>query len=320
MSIIRIPGHSGVPISVDVVGSGPLVVLVHGFPELGHSWRHQVPALTQAGYSVAVLDCRGYGLSGQPQEVDAYAMEAICGDVACVIDALEQGGAAVVVGHDWGAPIAWNTALLHPDVVRAVAGLSVPHLPMGEASFLQMARAMFTAQDRFFYIVYFQDEGVAEAELEADVAGTLRRLYWAWSGEAPDGTFNTRKPAASRLFDGLPDPGHLPGFLTAQDFAFYEAEFRRTGFRGALNRYRNFERDHAFLRALPSQVIAQPAMFIAGRRDPALTMFPFDAVAAMQAGFTDLRRVTLLDGVGHWVQQEAPDAVNAALLDWLRGL
>jgi pimeloyl-ACP methyl ester carboxylesterase len=296
------------------------VVLVHGFPELAHSWRHQVGALTAAGYRVAALDCRGYGGSEHPEPASAYAMEAMCADVAAVIGALSPGVPAVVVGHDWGAPIAWNTALIYKDKVRAVAGLSVPHLPMGEASFLQVARAMFTANNRFFYIVYFQDEGVAEAELEADIPATLRRLYWAWSGEAPHGAFHNNKPASARLFDGLPDPGFLPSFLTPEDFATYEAAFRQTGFRGALNRYRNFDRDHAFLRALPSQVITQPAMFIAGRKDPALTMFPFDAVAAMQAGFTDLRVVTLIDGVGHWVQQEAPDMVNTALLGWLAGL
>jgi pimeloyl-ACP methyl ester carboxylesterase len=315
-----VSGVGGVSLRVAVKGEGPLVVFVHGFPESWYSWRHQIAALAEAGYTAAAMDVRGYGGSGKPEAIEAYDMETLAGDVAAVIDALGQGEPAVIVGHDWGAPIVWNTALVQADKVRAVAGLSVPHLPVGPMHFLDMAKAMFTAQGKFFYIVYFQEPGVAEAELERDVSTTMAKFAWVWSGDAPDGTIDMSKPVDADLMSDITLPDTMPGWYTDADHAYYVTQFEASGFRGPLNRYRNFPRDHAFLRALPSQKITQPALFIGGTRDGAIRMFPFDAVEMMKPNFADLRSVQMLEGIGHWTQQEAPEAVNAALLEWLGGL
>ncbi len=315
-----VSGVGGVPLRVAVMGEGPLVVFVHGFPESWYSWRHQIDAMAGAGYTAAAMDVRGYGGSGKPDAIQAYDMETLTGDVAAVIDALGQGEPAVIVGHDWGAPIVWNTALVHADKVRAVAGLSVPHLPVGEMNALDMFKALFTAQGKFFYIVYFQEPGVAEAELERDIETTMAKFAWVWSGDAPDGTIDMNKPVEADLLSDVTLPETMPAWYTPADHAYYVSQFEESGFRGPLNRYRNFPRDHAYLTDLPSQVIGQPALFIGGTRDGAIAMFPFDAVEMMKVNFTDLRAAHMLDGIGHWTQQEAPEAVNAALLEWLGGL
>lgn len=320
ISFRNVEGVDGVPLRVAVKGEGPLVVFVHGFPESWYSWRHQIEAVANAGYTAAAMDVRGYGGSGKPEAIEAYDMEMLAGDVAAVIDALGGGQPAVIVGHDWGAPIVWNTSLVHPDRVRAVAGLSVPHLPVGERNALEMFNAVFTANGRFFYIIYFQEPGVAEAELERDVSTTMAKFAWSWSGTAPEGTFRTDKPVNADLMSDVVLPEQMPAWYSDADHAYYVSQFEASGFRGPLNRYRNFPRDHAFLSALPSQVIEQPALFIGGTRDGAIRMFPFDAIEAMKANFTDLRSAHMLDGIGHWTQQEAPELVNAALLDWLGNL
>ena len=314
-----VEGVGNVPLHVVTQGSGPLVLFVHGFPETSYSWRHQMEPVARAGFRAAAMDVRGYGRSGQPEAVEAYDMATMTGDVAAVIDALGDGS-AIIVGHDWGAPIVWNTALLHPGRVRAVCGMSIPHLPVGEHTMLDIADMMFTQQGRFFYIAYFQEPGRAEAELERDPATTIRKLYWAWSGDAPKGTFHTNKPVDADMLSDIQPPDQLPEWISEADIAIYASSFEASGFRGALNRYRNFRRDHELLRALPSQVIRQPAMFMGGVVDPALRMFPFDPVEAMAPNFSDLRGSRLLDGIGHWIQQEAPDTVNDALLEFLSGI
>lgn len=310
----------GIELRAAVAGSGPLVIMVHGFPESWYSWRHQIGPVAEAGYTVAAIDVRGYGGSAKPEAVDAYTLERITADVAGVADAL-GGGRAILMGHDWGAPIVWNTALLYPEKITAVAGLSVPYLPQGEFAFIDVVRKIFTERGRFFYQVYFQDEGVAEAELEADVRGALRRFVYAISGDAPDGTWPLDKPHGAALLDRLPDPDPFPAWLTEADIDYYTAEFERSGFRGPLNRYRNHHRDHAFLRPRAATPIAQPSLFIGGTRDLAMKMLPgADMVAMMKPNLTGLRSAHMLEGIGHWTQQEAPEEVTRLLLDWLAGL
>ncbi|WP_341197545.1 alpha/beta hydrolase [Hyphomonas chukchiensis] len=312
---------NGVKIRVAVAGDGPLVVLVHGFPESWYSWRHQIKALSEAGYRVAALDVRGYGGSDRPQPVEAYDMESLTGDAAGVAKALSPGEKAVVVGHDWGAPIAWNTARLHADTFRAVAGLSVPYIPPGEIVFIDAVRAFFTARGLFFYQVYFQDQGPPEAELENDPAETIRKFYYAISGDAPEGTWPTDKKHGDTLLHRLPEPPMPLPWLSEEDVAYYDSQFRQSGFRGPLNRYRNWHRDHAFLTGHPALMsIAQPSLYIGGTRDLVLKMSPGDMLAAMKASLGDLRGATLLEGCGHWTQQERPEEVNKLLLDWLGGL
>ncbi|MEM5517724.1 alpha/beta hydrolase [Henriciella sp. AS95] len=310
----------GINIRVAVEGDGPLVLFVHGFPESWYSWRHQMKALSAAGFTAAAMDVRGYGGSDKPEPVEAYDMQSIASDVAAVARALQPDGPAVVVGHDWGAPIAWNSALLHPDQFKAVAGLSVPYMPQGEIVQLDAAREFFRGRDLFFYQLYFQEEGVAEAELEADPAATIRRFYYAISGDAPDGTWPTDKKFNDTLLHRLPEPDMPLPWLDEDDVEYYASQFRESGFRGPLNRYRNSHRDNAYLRASGDQVIHQPSLFIGGTKDLVLKMAPFDMVETMKRYLSDLRGAYMLDGCGHWTQQECPDEVNALLIDWLARL
>lgn len=318
---LRLIETNGIRLRVALAGDGPLVILVHGFPESWYSWRHQIEALSMAGYRVAAPDVRGYGESDRPHAVEAYDMESLTGDIAGLVDALSPNDPAVVVGHDWGAPIAWNTARLHAGKFRAVAGLSVPYIPPGDVVFIDAARALFTDRGLFFYQIYFQDEGPPEAELEADPAEAIRKFYYAISGDAPAGTWPIDKKHGDTLLHRLPEPDMPLPWLSEEDVAYYDAQFRKSGFRGPLNRYRNWHRDHAYLSAHPSSpIIAQPSLYIGGTEDLVLKMFPGDMIAAMKESLADLRGAELLDGCGHWTQQERPVEVSERLLSWLAEL
>ena len=318
---LRLIETNGIRLRVALAGDGPLVILVHGFPESWYSWRHQIEALSIAGYRVAAPDVRGYGESDRPHAVEAYDMESLTGDIAGLVDALSPNDPAVVVGHDWGAPIAWNTARLHAGKFRAVAGLSVPYIPPGDVVFIDAARALFTDRGLFFYQIYFQDEGPPEAELEADPAEAIRKFYYAISGDAPAGTWPIDKKHGDTLLHRLPEPDMPLPWLSEEDVAYYDAQFRKSGFRGPLNRYRNWHRDHAYLSAHPSSpIIAQPSLYIGGTEDLVLKMFPGDMIAAMKESLADLRGAELLDGCGHWTQQERPVEVSDRLLSWLAKL
>jgi pimeloyl-ACP methyl ester carboxylesterase len=311
----------GMRLAAYLDGAGPLALMVHGFPESAYSWRHQMGPIAAAGFTACAIDVRGYGASGAPHPVDAYDMQAMVGDLVGVIDALSPEAPAVLIGHDWGAPMVWNTALIRPDRVRAVAGLSVPYLGPPTMPALDLYRAFFTARGMFFYQVYFQDEGVAEAELEADVRAGLRRFWYAISGDAPDGTWPKDKRHGDTLLHRLPDPDPFPAWMSRADEDFYVGQFARSGFRGPLNRYRTSARDFAYLSGFADRKITQPALFIGGERDLVLKMFPGMDWQAMMRSFTPgLRGLHLLEGCGHWTQQERPAEVTSLLLDWLNGL
>jgi epoxide hydrolase A/B len=307
-----------VRLRVAVAGTGPLVVLIHGFPESWYSWRHQIPALANAGYRVAVPDVRGYGGSDKPPAIEAYALKEMCADIDALIDAL-GARQAIVIGHDWGAAITYGTALLHPHRVAALAALSVPHLGRGSMPSVELFRKIY--KDRFFYQLYIQEPGVAEAELEADVRTSLRKLYYSVSGEARKAPVSIPNSARTRWLEGLVDPDPLPAWLSEADLDYCTEQFRLSGFRGPLNRYRNSERDFAELAPFHGKKIGQPAAFLAGSLDAVLRMIPgVDMVELMRAQFTDLRTVKVFGDAGHWLQQERPAEVNAALLGFLGNL
>jgi pimeloyl-ACP methyl ester carboxylesterase len=295
--------------------------MVHGFPESWYSWRHQMMPIAQAGFTACAIDVRGYGGSDKPHPVEAYAMERMVADVVGVIEALSPDKRAILIGHDWGAPIVWNSALVRPDRVRAVCGLSVPHMGVPTRPFTDIFDEVFTQKNRFFYQAYFQKEGVAESEAEKSVRDFLRKFYYAISGDAPDGTWPTNKTADAALLQGLVDPDPFPAWLTPADLDYYVGEFERSGLRGPINRYRNHQRDFAYLQQFQGRKIEQPALFIGGTRDPVLTMFGrIDLVPMMRAQIPDLRGADVLDGCGHWTQQERPKEVNERLLRWLKAL
>ncbi len=304
-----------------VEGEGPLVVMVHGFPESWYSWRHQIGPVAQAGYQVAAIDVRGYGGSDRPKDVAAYSMQELTGDVAGVAEALAPGGKAILIGHDWGAPIVWNTALTRPDVISAVAGLSVPYTGVPTRPFTEIFTEAFTSKGHFFYQAWFQDVGPPAAEAEADVRDFLRKFYFGISGDAPDGTWPVKKHGAT-LLEGMVDPGVFQAWMTDADLDYYVAEFENSGFFGPISRYRNHERDFEWLQAFKDRKIEQPSLLIGGDRDPAFNGFGRipDPSALMRQHVTDLRGSHVLPGVGHWTQQERPAEVTAILLDWLKGL
>jgi pimeloyl-ACP methyl ester carboxylesterase len=308
------------------VGEGPLVLFVHGFPESWYSWRHQLGAVADAGFRAVALDVRGYGRSSAPGPVDAYRMTQHVADNLTVVAAL-GAERAVVVGHDWGAPIAWTSALLRPDVFHAVAGLSVPYAPRGSTRPTEAFAAM--GGDEEFYISYFQEPGRAEAEIEQDVRRWLLGMYYSASGDAPPMVPGTGSMATvargGRMRDRFHFPGGddsgatMPAWMSAEDLDVYSAEFERTGFAGALNRYRNVDRDWEDLAFVAGRPITVPSLFVGGEKDGP-TIWGQAAIARYPTSLPALHASVILPGCGHWVQQERPAETNAALLGFLRAL
>ncbi len=307
----------GMRLRVAEQGSGPLVLLCHGFPELWCSWRSQLAALAAGGFRAVAPDMRGYGGSDAPAEIDRYTMLHLVGDMVGLVKALGETE-AVIVGHDWGAPVAWNAAMLRPDLFRAVVGMSVPFTSPGPVELLAALRSQGIHD---FYMQYFQEPGVAEAELEADVAATIRRVHYSGSGDGPDRVAFGRLQLGQGFLGNTVEPATLPAWLTAQDIAEYAAEFGRTGFRGGLNWYRNLARSWELLAPWRGAIVRQPSLFIAGERDDVLK-FPNARVNIERFAKTlpGLRGCHLLPGCGHWVQRERAADVNRLLLDFLRGL
>jgi len=305
----------GAALNVVDVGEGPLVVLSHGFPELSYSWRHQVRALADAGYRVLAPDQRGYGRSSRPDRVEDYDITSLTGDLLALVDDVGEER-AVFVGHDWGAMLVWHLALLAPERVAGVVGMSVPFLPRAPMPPIQLLRQVLG--DSWFYIVYFQEPGVADADLGRDPATTMRRLLAATmpeDGAAPD---PTAMAADGRGFvDRIPEPDGLPAWLTEAELDHYVTEFSRTGFTGPLNWYRNFDRNWELTPHLANAHVEVPSLFIGGSRDPVLVMSP---PANSEPWLDDHRGTVLVPGAGHWVQQESPPEVNRALLEFFHGL
>jgi epoxide hydrolase A/B len=317
VNFIRVQ-NGPIDLNVAVAGGGPLILCVHGFPELWYSWRHQIAYFSQQGYTVAALDVRGYGRSSKPHAIASYSIRNLASDVAAAIDQLGNG-TAILFGHDWGAPIVWNTALIYPSKVKAVAGLSVPYIPRGPVPFIEMAKAMY--KDRFFYQLYFQKEDAAEAEIEADIFASLRKIYFAISGAAPLNKWIEDKPADAKLLDGMIDPQPFPDWMSKKDLQVYFEAFRAGGFRGPLNRYRAQNIDFEEMAPFAGKPVTQPSYFVAGERDAVRSFVPgIDLYANPGSACTDFRGSVILPGIGHWVQQEAPAETNAALQGFLKVL
>jgi len=295
-------------------GAGPPVILSHGFPELAYSWRHQVPALAAAGHHVLAPDQRGYGRSSAPAEIEAYDIEHLTGDLIALLDSVgaEKG---IFVGHDWGSMVVWQTALLHPDRVAGVCGMSVPFSPRPPVPPTQIWKQIFA--DTFFYILYFQQPGVADAELGSDAARTMRRLLCGTRTDQGSQTIQQSANDGRGFVDRFPEPDGLPDWLSQEELDFYVSEFTRTGFTGGLNWYRNFDRNWELTPQLEGAKVVAPSLFIGGTLDPVLTMAP---PGRNDEWLSDHRGNVLVDDAGHWVQQEKPDEVNAALLRFIDGI
>ena len=308
---------NGIRMHIAEQGSGPLVILCHGFPESSYSWRHQISALARGGFHAVAPDMRGYGRTDRPEAIEKYTILHLVGDMIGLMEALGEE-TAVIAGHDWGAPVAWHTALLRPDRIRGVIGLSVPHLPRGPISPLAGLRAVAGEN---FYMVYFQQPGVAEAELERDPRATMRRLLYTASGDAPVREGQVVGNAAGGLLPNTLDLETLPAWLTEADIDFYTGEFERSGFRGGLNWYRNLDRNWELTAAWQGAKLMPPALYIAGDRDLVVAFPGFrDSIAGQQAFVPNLRRTIMLPGCGHWTQQERAAQVNTAMIEFLRSL
>jgi pimeloyl-ACP methyl ester carboxylesterase len=300
-------------------GEGPLVVLCHGFPELWYSWRHQLTALAEAGYHAVAPDQRGYGHSDRPKAIEGYHVFELTADVVGLVDALGKER-AVIVGHDWGAAVAWHCALLRPDVFSAVVLLSVPYLQRSWADPRPTEQMERLAGEGHFYQLYFQEPGKAEAELEADVRKSMRMLLYSASGDpSPEKRWRFLFNKSETFLDTGVVPECLPEWLTEADLDFFVSEFERTGFRGGLNWYRNIDALWELTPFLSGAEIRQPSLFIAGALDAVIAMYR-PAFEGLEQTMPGLEKKVLLPGAGHWIQQERPAEVNELLLQFLAGL
>lgn len=310
---------NGVDLQVTSAGdpSGPCVILSHGFPESAYSWRHQIPVLAAAGYHVLAPDQRGYGFSSSPKDIAAYGIQHLTGDLVSLLDATGHDD-AVFVGHDWGAMVVWEAARLHPQRVSAVVGVSVPFTAW-PARPTDIMKAMWV--DRFFYILYFQHVGPPERELEANVRRTMHNILWGASGEMYRG-MPTEFPAmeGTGFLDMFTDiPEHLPTWLAESDLDYYVKQFENSGFFGPVSWYRNLDANYEILKDLSADLVSMPSYFIGGEKDGVIAGRP-EYVDGMNGLLPKYRGKTMIPGAGHWTQQEAPEAFNAALLGFLASL
>lgn len=311
---------NGIRIHIAEQGTGPLVVLIHGFPELWYNYRHQISALAAAGYHAVAPDMRGYGQTTAPPRVEDYTQLHFAGDIAGLIRAIGPEP-AVVIGHDWGAPVAFNTANLRPDLVRAVVLLSVPFSPRGEGNVPpteSMKRRM--PEGMQFYQTYFQTPGVAEKEMEADPRRTMRMLLYSLSGGIPkEHKWKYIFGMNQKALDGCTDPKQLPKWLSEEDLDYFTKEFTRTGFRGGLNWYRTQDLFWAQTGFLTGKKLMQPTLYIGGE-DDAVVEFARAGVDNLEKNVPNLWKKVLLPGVGHWTEQEAPSEVNRLVIEFLKQL
>lgn len=302
---------NGVELHVVEEGTGFPVIFSHGFPELAYSWRHQIPAVAAAGYRAVAPDQRGYGRSSKPERIEDYDIRHLSDDLIALLDDLGEQR-AVFVGHDWGSMVVWQTALLHPDRVAGVCGMSVPFTPRPSIPPTERMRAVFAGS--FFYILYFQEPGVADADLGADPTKTMRRLLAGLRVDEDSQAIGMSTDDDRGFIDRVPEPKKRPDWLSQDELDFYIGEFRRTGFTGGLNWYRNFDRNWEITPELAGARVEVPSFFVSGALDPVLLTTP---VSVQDEWLADHRGTVLVEDAGHWVQQENPDEVNTALLGFL---
>ena len=299
--------------------SGPLVLLVHGWPESWYSWRHQLTGLAAAGYRVVAPDMRGYGGTDAPPEVDDYNMTHLTGDMVGILDALGEE-TATIVGHDWGAPVAQYSALTYPERFTSLVMMSVPYRGRGDSNPMEGMRAQFG--DNFYYILYHNEEGgVAEQEYDSDPRGLLSRLYLSPGSPREPAEVTDPLRSAGGWIPRLGAPKGLPDWLTQEDLDYVVGQFETAGFRGGVNYYRNFERNWELSGEREDLTIKVPSLFLAGAQDVVIRGASQEMLEGMMSPLIpDLRGVVLVPEMGHWIQQEDPQATNDAVLEFLRGL
>ena len=310
---------NGIRMHLAEQGEGPLIILCHGFPESWYSWRHQIPVLAKAGYHVVVPDQRGYGKTDKPQAIDEYNLFKLAGDIVGVVQALGETE-AIIIGHDWGAPVAWTCSLLRPDLFKRLVLLSVPYSPRqaGSTPPIAGAKAGGEKSGRVFYQVTFQDPKRSEEIFDQNPRGFLTAALIGASGDAPpESRWNPwSDPAERRSAPAPSEPLQLPAWLTEADLDFYTHQFEETGFRGGFNWYRNIDFNWLHTGFLIDAKISQPTLFVAGEHDGVLK-FAGGAVERLEQNVPRLSKKVILPGKGHWIQQEAPEEVNRLILEFL---
>jgi len=311
MSSSRTISANGIEFFLREQGEGPLVVLCHGWPEFSYSWRHQIPAIAAAGFHVVAPDMRGFGRTTAPADIGAYSIFDNVGDIVALVTALGESQ-AVVIGHDWGAPVAWHCAMFRPDMFTRVAGLSVPPPFRGRGRPLDLLREGGITD---FYWQYFQEPGAAEAEFERDVDLTMRTVLGRGISES-----SHLHIQAGKGFLGNLDPTRpLPDWLSEADIKYFADAYRKSGFRGGLNWYRNLDRNWELTAPWQDAKIHQPSLFIAGSKDSVITgLIGARRVNELERVLPNLKGKIIVDGASHWIQQERPDEVNAALIAFLK--
>jgi len=306
---------NGIEMHVAECGDGPLVLMCHGWPELWYSWRHQLRALGAAGFRAVAPDMRGFGATTAPDDAGAYTIFHNVGDMVALVGALGHTR-ALIVGHDWGAPVAWHCALMRPDLFPAVVGMSVPHRRRGPRPPLETLRRGGKAD---YYYFYFQDPA-AEEEFSRDPRYTISRILYIGAGDTPREDRMSLYVDRAQGFLGAARPA-VPAlaWVSAADLDVFGEAYRRSGFRGGLNWYRNIDRNWELAAPLDGAKIAQPALFVAGSLDAIITgSLGRYALEELDNVVPRLEGKMLIDGAGHWVQQERPDEVNAALISFAR--
>ena len=313
---------NGITMRLAHAGQGPLVLLIHGWPESWYSWRHQLRALAEAGYHAVAPDMRGYGGTSAPAEPEAYRIDHLAKDVVGIIDHFEQE-TATIVGHDWGAMVVWYTALLHPARINGVMGMSVPYGGRAKQAPLESFKAAFG--DNFFYILYHNEldsnnQGIAEAEYDQNPKGILSRLYASPDSPRAPALITDPKRRAGGWIDRLGEVLEQPAWLSEADLAYFVNEFEGSGFRGGVNYYRNFDSNWAITEAV-DPVISMPSAFVSGAQDVVIQGADTAELKAMMSPvMAQLGDITLIDGMGHWIQQEAPAETNAAIIKFLKSI
>jgi len=315
---LRTIQSNGIHMRIAEMGKGPLVILIHGWPESWYSWRHQLPALAAAGFHAVAPDMRGYGKSDKPERIEDYDIHHVTADIVGIVDAM-GAKTAMLVGHDWGAIVGWNALLLHPSRFTAYAAMSVPYAGHGQQSIVQTLQKAYG--DNFYYILYFQEPGAAEKEFDADPRAILSRLYLSPDSPREAPILTDPKRSAGGWIPRLGAPKALPAWLTQADLDYYVNEFKSAGFRGGINYYRNFHRNWETTPQLADAKVTAPVLFIAGEKDVVIRGATAEALTtSMKTAVPDLRGVKLFPGAGHWIQQERADEVNDALIEFFRSI
>ena len=298
-----------------IKGEGPLVLLVHGWPETWVSWNNQINFIAKLGFQVLAFNTRGYGGSFIPESISSYSLKYFMEDIIDIISFLNKG-TAILIGHDWGAPICWTTAAYFKEKVSGVIGLSVPFTRRGKISSTKLWNKLY--KNIFFYQNYFQKIDIPEKELEKDILMSLKKIYYWCSAEGYFDKIKTSKDLKSGLLDNIPDPGDRLKWLVNINLKSMVKDFEESGFKGTLNRYRAQEIDWIELKELDEMLITPPSLFIGGEFDPVRYFIRnYDAYKNAGKYCSNYKGTFIIKNSGHWVQQEKPSEVNKIIKEFL---